>query len=211
MPLEKVYGHHGSSAIHRVESHTETARTNSPGIYMLQHTLDVQGRRPVGLCDDALNIFIGRLAELALMVKVDQFVSLVVVEEEARTVEEFQRVVLRRIVRGGDSDSAKRMRRWYVHLNRWSGQHSNVHHFTARGEEAAMNRMLEHGAARARVAPHDNTALAHICSKSLSELARQARRKETSDNSADPGNPDFQKMLAPLRHARFLTSSTSAW
>ena len=48
------------------------------------------------------------LAELALVVEVDQLAALVVIEEEAVAVEQLQRVVLRRIVRRRDGQSPAR-------------------------------------------------------------------------------------------------------
>ena len=148
-----------------------------------------------------ISSFVG-LEELALVVEVEQLVALVVVEEQAAVVEELERVVLGRIVRGGERDAAARARGVDEHLDGGRGQNADVHHFAAGGEQAAGDRVLQHGAARARVAAHHDAAGPHVRSERLGEGAGELRREELADHAADSGYADLEQVFA--RHYRKL-------
>ena len=147
----------------------------------------------------AAHLCVGGAAEFALVIQVQQFTALVAVEEQAFGVEELERVVFRRIVRGGDGDAAARAGGAHVDLDGRGGQYADIHYFAAGREQAAGDGMVQHLAARPGVAADDHAARTHVGAESLGEGAGQAGCEEIADHAADAGYADFQEVFAGRR------------
>ena len=146
------------------------------------------------------------MAKIALVIQIEQFAAFIVIEKEAFGVEQLQRVVFRRIVRGGDGDAAASANGGDINLNRRRGSDADVDHFAARGEQSAGNRVLQHRSAGAGVPAHHHASAPDISAEGLGEGAGQRRREEFTHHAANAGNADLEQMLP---QAKLLTCSSS--
>ena len=190
-----------SGAVHGIERHVKPAGANALGIHVRQYAVEVQlhGRDVIG--NHAPHLLIRSLAEIALMVELDQFSALVIIEEQALGVEQLESVVLGWIVRGRQRDAALRARGSDKNLNRRSRKDADFHHLAASRQQSARYRMREHFAGCASVAAQNHAASADVCAECLRERTRQRGCKELAHHSTDSGNADLQQMFAS-RHVK---------
>jgi len=149
-----------------------------------------------GVDDDAPHVLVQRLAELALMVDVEQFGALVAVEEQPLAVEQFQRVVFGRVVRGGDGDAARGADVGHIDLRRGRGSNADLDHLAAGGEQAAGDGAHQHFAGGARVAGHHHRARPDVRAESLREGAGEVWRQELAHHAPDAGDADLELVHA---------------
>ena len=128
--------------------------------------LAAAGRRGVEKC---LDLLLGVVRQLAALV-----------------VEELDPVVLRRVVRGrddgGEVEPEQRDRR--------RGQHAGENGRSSRGGDPLRKRRLERGAARARVAAHEDAAPARPERSRLTEPLHEIRRERLADDATDAVRPE---------------------
>ena len=122
---------------------------------------------------DGTNLRIRGLAKCALMIDVEQFAAFIVVEEQARRVEQLQRVIFRRIMRRRNREASARADCAGVKLDGRRRQHAHVDHFASGGQQSALHGVLQHGAGGARVASHHHASSADVGSEGLRERGLQ--------------------------------------
>src|SRR5262245_26403484 len=110
------------------------AAANRVRVDVPQHAFDVQPRRCLEIAGYAADLSVDGLAEITLMIQVEQLAALVVVEKQSFGVEQFQRVVFRWIVRCGERDAAARVNRRNVNLDSGRWRYSYIDHFAAGGQ-----------------------------------------------------------------------------
>ena len=175
-----------------------------------QHALDVQARGGGVVAGGAADFCVGGAAEIALMIEVQQLAALVAVEEQAFGVEQLQRVVFRRIVRGGDGDAAARAGGADVDLDGGRGQDADIHHFAAGREQAAGDRVMQHLAAgRACRGRPPRVPRRRRCRKPARRRrpSRGVRKSPTTPRM--PETPILSRCSRGIQ-AKLLTSSISA-
>src|SRR5687768_2902409 len=89
---------------------------------------------------DAPDLLVLGRVKIALVVEVDQFAALIVIEEESAGVEKLQRIVLGGIVGRGQSDAATGPGGSGIHLDSRSRQHAQVEYLAARRQQSALHR-----------------------------------------------------------------------
>src|SRR5579872_3507568 len=178
----------GTGAIHGIERYAKLALADAIGIHVSQHSIEVEFGRGAVIGNDAANFIVGRLAEIALMIEIDQLGAFVVIEEQPLRIEKLQGVVLGRIVRRGDGDAALRVRSSNVHLNGRRGQDAGFHDFAASGEEATRDGVHQHVTGRAGIAAQDDAPTADISSEGLRERGGQCGREKLAYDAADAGD-----------------------
>jgi hypothetical protein len=202
-------GHHSAGAVHRIQSHVEAAAPDTPCVHVLENAAEMNFRRPGKILAHAPDLRVRRLAKTALMVQIQQFTALVVVEEQALRVEHLQGVILGRIMRGGQGQPARGAGGADVDLDGGGWQNAHIHDIAAGGKQTAVDGVLEHLAARARVPAHHHPAGAHIGPKCLGEGASQGGREESAHHATNPGDADLEQVF-PGHQAKLLTCSSRA-
>src|SRR5213083_422638 len=95
------------------------------------------------------------------------------VEKEALRVEHLERVVFQWIMRRRDGKAAARVGGAGIDLDGRCGKDTNIDDLAAGRQQAAMNRVLEHGSTGARVAADDDAAGPNVGPEGLCEGAGQ--------------------------------------
>src|SRR6476620_3018622 len=90
---QKAAAHARACPVHTIEGDAKFAAPDCIPIYVAHDTVDMQPYRSVVVAGHGADFGVGGLAEIALMIEIEQLASFVVVEEQPFGVEQFQRVV----------------------------------------------------------------------------------------------------------------------
>src|SRR5437764_6602609 len=126
------------------------------------------------------------------MIDVEELTRLCGGEEEARGVYELERVPLRGVVARGDCQPAARAATTHEQLHGRDGADVEVNDAAARREKAGDDRLPDHLAGGARVAPDDDCAGAHVSPERLREARQKRRRQRLADDAAHAADADLE-------------------
>src|SRR5262245_30413072 len=145
------------------------------------------------------------------MIDVQQLFSLPRVQVKPVAADEFQRVPLRRVVAGGDRNSARRAEVFDRKLHCRCGADAQVNRLATGGEQSGHHGGPNHRPRRARVAANQNAAAAQISSDRLRKGDDQFGREGFAYNASYDGNADLQRFhircTSPASIARVLRTS----
>src|SRR5262249_7909845 len=158
------------------------------------------------------NIVPFRLFEFALMKDVQQLFGLPRVQVKPVAAHEFQRVPLRRIVAGGDRNSARRVKVCDRKLHRRRGADAQINRLAAGGEQSGHHRGAHHRPRRAPLTAPQNAPAPKVSPTRLREGDDQFGREGFAHNAPNASDADLQRFhirrTSPASVARVLRTSS---